>query len=211
MEPEVKSSFVRFRKRVLAAWRERSLGRGATAKARGIIPRREDWREFAELLQREGVKELYHFTDEENLPSIRRHGGLYSWEYCERNGIPLPKPGGNQLSRILDRDANLADFVRLSFVRNTPMLYVAKNDGRIPRPRILTISLDVVYFDSTQFADRNAASSAVNVGGTLSDLERIDFALFRRAAWRGDAEKQRWQAEVLVKTHIPIEFIKGHD
>lgn len=41
--------------------------------------RENNWPDFKEVLDRYGVTKLYHFTDRENLESIIRHGGFYSW------------------------------------------------------------------------------------------------------------------------------------
>ena len=54
------------------------------------------------LLEKNGVRKLYHFTDRDNLASIIRHGGLYSWADCADKGIDIPKPGSDQMSRSLD-------------------------------------------------------------------------------------------------------------
>jgi hypothetical protein len=58
---------------------------------------------------------FYHFTDQRNLPSIVAAGGILSWREARRQGINIPAPGGNELSRNLATAAGLDDFVSLCF------------------------------------------------------------------------------------------------
>ena len=96
--------------------------------------RKENWLAFKQVLENNGIRYLYHFTDRRNIPSIKRHGGLLSWSYCEKHKIDIPNPGGGNLSRNLDEMRNLQDYVRLSFTTEHPMMYVAMKDGRISNP-----------------------------------------------------------------------------
>lgn len=80
--------------------------------------RKENWLAFKQVLENNGIRYLYHFTDRRNIPSIKRHGGLLSWSYCEKHKIDIPNPGGGNLSRNLDEMRNLQDYVRLSFTTN---------------------------------------------------------------------------------------------
>ena len=82
---------------------------------------------FREVLTSRGIHSLYHFTDRENLESIIRSGGLYSWTSCEKKSISIPKSGGDSLSHLLDSKAGLEDYVRVSFTTRHPMMYVAMN------------------------------------------------------------------------------------
>ena len=123
--------------------------------------------DIAGLLRQNGITRLYHFTDRANIQSIIDNGGLYSWKACDNKGISVKRPGGSATSRSLDQYRGLENYVRLSFTRNHPMMYVAQNDGRISNPVILEIDLSVVNLATTKFSDRNATkNSAVIRGGT---------------------------------------------
>ncbi len=100
---------------------------------------KNNYQEYKEILERNGIKKLYHFTDRDNLESIIRNGGLYSWADCENKSIDIKKPGGSDMSRQLDVRDGLQNYVRVSFVTQHPMMYVAMNDGRISNPVILEI------------------------------------------------------------------------
>ena len=109
------------------------------------MEKRTNWQEFKEVLNRYNIKKLYHFTDRDNLENIIKHGGLFSWADCESRGINIPKPGGSDTSRALDRRDGLQKYVRVSFTTQHPMMYVAMNDGRISNPVILEIDPEVIF------------------------------------------------------------------
>ena len=120
---------------------------------------KNNYDEFKKLIEQHHITTLYHFTDRENLESIIKNGGLYSWADCEQKGISISKPGGSLDSRNLDKRDNLQNFVRVSFVREHPMMYVAMNDGRISNPVVLEIDPEVIYWQDSLYADRNASKS----------------------------------------------------
>lgn len=120
---------------------------------------------IASLLRQKGITKLYHFTDRANIQSIIDNGGLYSWKACDNMGISIKKPGGSPTSRSLDQYRGLENYVRLSFTRNHPMMYVAQNDGRISNPVILEIDLSVVELSTTKFSDRNATKNGAIIRG----------------------------------------------
>lgn len=49
--------------------------------------KKENAEEILTYLRLKGVRYFYHFTDENNIMSIRKMGGLYSWFYCQNNDI----------------------------------------------------------------------------------------------------------------------------
>ena len=61
------------------------------------------------------------------------------------------KMNSDALSRSIDSQADLENYVRLSFGRNNPMMHQALAEGRISEPVMLQIKLEVVsvpVFDS---------------------------------------------------------------
>ena len=171
--------------------------------------KRTNWGEFSAILRRHGITKLYHFTDRDNLESIIKHGGLYSWADCDEKGIKIPKPGGGSLSRDLDARDSLQHYVRVSFTTQHPMMYVAMNDGRITNPVVLEIDPEVIYDEGTRYADMNATRNGAHVGGTLEDFGRIHFTSVKaRKHFDLDEDEQPYfQAEVLVKSFIPLKYI----
>ena len=177
------------------------------------MDKKSNWQEFKAVLDEHKIVKLYHFTDRDNLESIIKNGGLYSWMDCERKGIKINKPGGSSVSRQLDSGRNLEDYVRVSFTTQHPMMYVAMKDGRISNPVILEIDPEVIYWNETLYANLNAAKHTIKpiIGPTLSDFKQIHFQSVKvRTHFDLPEEEQPYfQAEVLVINFIPLEYIKN--
>jgi len=177
------------------------------------MEKKSNWQEFKAILDQNKIVKLYHFTDRDNLESIIKNGGLYSWMDCNRKGITIKKPGGGDLSRQLDSSRNLQDYVRVSFTTQHPMMYVAMKDGRISNPVILEIDPEVIFWKDTRYSNMNATIQRVkpNIGESLSDFRQIHFQTVK--AYKHfdlpEEEQPYFQAEVLVKNCIPLEFIKN--
>ena len=79
-------------------------------------------REMRELLNRNEIKEIYHFTSIDNLPSIMKEGGLLSINELRKRGLDNSIIcGGNELSRDLNGSRETLDCNKLSFRKKLPM------------------------------------------------------------------------------------------
>lgn len=176
---------------------------------------KDDWQNILNVLQENGIRYLYHFTDKSNIPLIKRYGGLLSWSYCEQHGIKIPRPGGGDLSRQLDVSRNLQDYVRLSFTREHPMKYIAKNDGRIKNPINLIIDIKAACISSSLYSNKNATIKRehVNIGNSIDDLKQIHFNSVKARTHFDleDDERSYFQAEVMIKTFLPKKYIINLD
>jgi len=168
---------------------------------------------YIDVLLDNGVRKFHHFTDRSNLASIKKQGGLYSWHYLDKNGILIPMPAADQLSKMLDARHGLENFVRISVCRNHPMMHRAKNERRISDPVILEIDPVVVSWYDTLFSDRNATSNEHLRGGSLDDLKRIHFETCLKVNHfkLEEDEKPFYQAEILVWEFIPSKYILNLD
>ena len=175
------------------------------------MEKKSNWQEFKAILEQQKIAKLYHFTDRDNLESIIKNGGLYSWGDCEDKEIIISKPGGGPLSRELDRRDHLQHYVRVSFTTQHPMMYVAMQDGRLSNPVILEIDPEVIYWQDSKYANMNATRSGANKGGTIDDFKRIHFqsVKVRKHFDLPEEEQPYFQAEVLVKNFIPLQYIKN--
>ena len=176
------------------------------------MQKKSNWQEFQAVLEQNRITKLYHFTDFDNLESIIKHGGLYSWADCDEKGIKIAKPGGSSQSRSLDQRDGLEHYVRLSFAYDHPMKFVAMDDGRISNPVVLEIDLEPALWEGSLYADRNATKTGACVGGSIDDLKAVRFGLFNRMMRYFDLSeegKTHYQAEVLVKNFIPLKYIKN--
>lgn len=175
------------------------------------MEKKSNWQDFKAILDQYGITKLYHFTDRSNLESIIKEGGLYSWMDCDKKGIKITKPGGEALSRALDCRHNLQGYVRVSFTTQHPMMYVAMQEGRISNPVILEIDPEVIYWKSCKYSDSNATRNDACVGENLDAFKKIHFNSVKARTHFDltDEEKPYFQAEILVKSFIPLECIKN--
>ena len=148
------------------------------------MEKKSNWKEFESLLSQYNIKKLYHFTDRENLESIIKNGG---------------------------RKDNLQHFVRISFTSEHPMMYVAMQDGRLSNPVILEIDPEVIFWQTSKYANMNATKTGANIGSTIDDFKKIHFnsVKARKHFDLADDEQPYFQAEILVKNFIPLEYIKN--
>lgn len=109
------------------------------------MEKKHNWQAYKAIIEQQGIKKLYHFTDRDNLHSIIQNGGLYSWADCEEKGITIAKPGGSDSSRSLDARDGLQHYVRVSFVTQHPMMYIAMNEDRISNPVLVKNSIPLEY------------------------------------------------------------------
>lgn len=176
---------------------------------------KEDWQSIIQVLEENGIRYLYHFTDRSNIPLIKRYGGLLSWYYCDKHGIRIPRPGGGKISRKLDESRNLQDYVRLCFTKEHPMKYVAIDDGRITDPVNLVIDIKAACIASAKYSNKNATikREPVNIGSTIDDLRQIHFRSVKMPTHFDLDEDERsfFQAEVMIKTFLPKEYIVNLD
>ncbi len=165
---------------------------------------RKNWQDFGNVLSRESLPTFIHVTDESNIPSIRKYGGLYSNDAMKKYGIQPAVFASGVLSRELDNHRGISDHIHLS-IQKSPMMHAVEKEGRI-KPVILKIDARFVYAQETRFSDRNAVDNSANTGSRLEDFERINFQI-AKGRWTNEEEKKLFQAEILIKHHIPIEFI----
>lgn len=174
------------------------------------LSKKSESNEIKNWLKANGVSCFYHFTDVRNLPSIRMQGGLLSWHYCKIHGIAIPFQGGNSASEVLDKRYGLEDFVRLSFCNDHPMAWRLQTRGN--KLVLLKIKIDVACFRDTQFSDINAADSSHIHGPKLEHLKMINISATKRNyVSKTDPDFKPHQAEVMVKTFVPMEYIINID
>jgi hypothetical protein len=173
-----------------------------------LASRKPEWQQYERILDANKIGKLYHFTDKSNLRSIKKHGALYSWYYCENNKIDIPKPGGSSYSRKLDQRHGTENYVRVSFTRDHPMMYVIGGNNIV-----LEIDREVIYTKGTQYANMNAVKNGVNIGATLADFKKIKFKIVTQPDHFNLSadDKPFYQGEVLVLEKIPAEYILNLD
>lgn len=162
------------------------------------------------LLDENNIHCFYHFTAKDNLALIKKHGGLYSWWSLKQKKIDVPFLGGEGFGQQLDMRYGLQDYVRLSFCDDHPMIFKHQQNGI--DLVLLKIDTEVATWKGTLFSDINATDNDHHHGDALSDLRMVDFhAVKRNFVRRDDEDFKPHQAEIMVKTFIPIQYIKNID
>jgi hypothetical protein len=161
--------------------------------------------------QAKGAKHLFHFTDSQNVPLIKRYG-LLSLAEMNRLGVRSPAPGGNELSHDLDVHLGLDKYVHLCHRANHSMCFAANQDGRIPNPVWLKIHLAILDLNGVAFTLDVSNKSGVSLISASEVLSQLDWeVLHTRMNWKDPAVKDRLdraeRAEVLIPNHIPPEYI----
>lgn len=171
------------------------------------------WSQYIDVISKNHVEKLYHFTDKRNWEKIQQFGGLYSWQWLVKHNHKIPAPGGNVLSREMVTKRGVGDFVHLSFCREHPMRGCAQLDGRIQDCVLLAIDPVVVTWKDTLFSDKDVTQTGAQIGATLEDLINVDFGVAKyteeQAAKDASQEPNRslHKAEVMVKSHVPLQYI----
>lgn len=174
------------------------------------VSKKTNWQDYLKILVDNNVNYLYHFTDQANIESIKNHNGLYSWFYCENNNVHISRPGGNLTSRKFDQAKKLENYVRLSFCENHPMLYFAKNDGRISNPVILKCDTEIILYKNTLFSNCNANKTEAIISDSFDLFRNLRFDIFNKKYFDVNKDsnlKSSYQAEILIAEHLPIKYI----
>lgn len=156
-------------------------------------------------------KYLYHFTDESNFASIDDKG-LLSKQKMQQQGWWPHATGGNELSRQLDAAKGIDRYVSLCMTQNHRMKYLAEKDGRLPSPRYLAISPEVLKIAGTRIAFGIANANTVEILPVLDAIPKLDLeVLYTRTDWSNPQIQSRLQAaekyEVLVPDIVPRKMI----
>tara|TARA_B100000929_G_C15448239_1_gene400287 strand:+ start:261 stop:791 length:531 start_codon:yes stop_codon:yes gene_type:complete len=154
---------------------------------------------------------FYHFTDLQNLPSIREHG-LLSLVKMEEMGLRPPKPGGTQLSRDLDAHYRLNRYVHLCFWNQHPMEYVQKQNGHIGETKFLEINPAILRTEGA-IATKEVSIKTGAVPLPVEEmLPNLDLEVcYDKTDWKDKGVQARKQLaykyELLIPDQVPLDMI----
>ena len=133
---------------------------------------------------------LLHYTDIKNIESIKEFG-LLSWARLVQREIKH-HPLSDQFSREIDKSKKLEDYVRLYFPSDKPppMMWKALYT-RSKNITYIIVNEIVITWSDTLFSPENANSVNTIINN------KPETAL----------KSKDKQAEVLVKSHIPVEYL----
>jgi hypothetical protein len=165
--------------------------------------------ELKEFVNSYNARVFFHFTDMQNLESIRRYG-LLSYSELVRRGIPIPKPGGNEWSRDADQIKGVDAYVHLCFTDDHPMEYLARRDGHIGDVRYLQIKPEVILEGGVMGSKKVANASDAVIKPIEEALAEIDV----ESILLGKGNCQDWKkylearkSEILIPTQVNSKYI----
>jgi hypothetical protein len=155
--------------------------------------------------------DLYHFTDEANFPTIKQYG-LLSKAKMRQHGFWPAATGGNNLSHSLDDQRGISNFVSLCFTKSHPMKYCAIQEGRLPSPRHLGISPEVLRIPGVRVAFGVANANETVIKDLPQAIELMDIeVMYSRTDWSDPSVNARLRKaekmELLVPDGIPLHLI----
>ncbi len=165
--------------------------------------------EILEILQQNNIKSLWHFTDINNLPLIKKLEGLKSKEFLENTGrLNDILCGGNDKSHCLDKQLDNWNKISLSFTPHIPMVYHIKKDKHLV---FIEINTEVATLDGVYFTDTNAARirDGQKREKGIKGLENVKFEYINSPPKPSDPNWKKFvQAEILVPDCVPLRYFK---
>jgi hypothetical protein len=167
--------------------------------------------EVRKTLDKYRARSVWHFTDKANLDAILGEG-LFCYAELTRRGVKIPMPGGNDWSHDADKAKGIDEYVHLSFLFDHPMLYRAREEGRIQNPVRLEIALAVLDSSEVRYCAEVANKSGAEILTDAQAAQRIDFEiLYTRADWKDPIVHARRKAaeksQILVPRTVKTENI----
>lgn len=178
------------------------------------MPRRTDYVTLLveHILSERGRGALFHVTDERNIPLIAKYG-LLSKEQAEIRGVVPVYPGGDGLTRALDHDYGLWNYVFLAFHKS--MIMPKQPDERWRRPRVLCVDPQVLHLPGVKIALGRANHRGTKTYYASRAVELMDREAFVGKLDRNDVVMRgrmlrALDYEVLVPTVVPPKYIVGN-
>lgn len=161
------------------------------------------------IIQKWKIDSLFHFTDVNNISSIKEKGLLSIRDLAEQE-IKFCAVS-NDWSQDADQNRGLDAYVHLCFHNSHPMAFnrqVQKQNSI----SFLRISTDVLYFDNVLFTADVSNKSGVKPFSVDCFEQMIDCeVLFTVTDWSNKLIQERLQrarkAEILIPRFIPSEMI----
>lgn len=168
-----------------------------------------------EFLKKHKGRHFYHFTDERNLPSIKKHG-LYALSEHASLSIAPKCHGGDAQSHADDRLKGVDKFVHLCPIASHPMEFRAKESGRLKSTRFLEISSEILRVPGTMGCPTLTTKANAKILPIEKALDEIEFHILY-AGYVDFSENPEFmkrhdlarRAEILIPKHVPVKYIRN--
>jgi hypothetical protein len=158
-------------------------------------------------------KYVYHFSDRENIASIKQHG-ILSKKRMQELGISASKPGGNSWSWEADSFKGISSYVNVCLTTSHPMRHLALQEGRIVDAPYIAIKPEILLLPGVKIALDVANKKGVTIHDLNNAIDLMDLeVLYNRTDWKVSTIRQRLKSvekyEVLIPNEIPPNFLLG--
>ena len=157
---------------------------------------------------------FYHFTDKNNLNSVRERGLLCTKELRRLGIFKRVVPGGDAASQASDTKNGTDQFVCLCFTNTHPMCHVASHRDVDPiDPTWLSINPEIIKAKGVLITDAPSNQSGVVPQNPSAALDNLHLdAIYNFIDWgkHPEAYAQRIIAEkyeILVPTQVVVDYI----
>ena len=159
---------------------------------------------------------LYHFTDKRNIEGIKKRGGLFSFNELEDIKTDEIFWGGNDWSHDADKMNGVDDYIHLCFIRNHPMEYQARQEGRIQETFWILVHKDVLHIKGVRYTNDVSNKAGVMLLTNKQAVEELDHeAIFTFIDFGIAGNLQRKQIaekyEILIPRHVPLKYLMNID
>ena len=171
-----------------------------------------------------GINNLWHFTPESNLESIRQTGALVSWLGADLLGIN-PTRASTDLSSGLDVGSGIPHHVRLFIFYNNATSFKWGKEAESRGDRLYPLRIDIAAIDipGVKFCEGNAVSTKAEISTSPEKIlgykglpmiaeyfgqkkrngSHLDYELFKLL---NDITKKFRMSEVLIPWFLPTPF-----
>ena len=157
---------------------------------------------------------LYHFTDEDNYDSIKKHG-ILSTEKRQELGITPSYRGGNTISHRADKMKQIEGYVCLCFTIYHELF--TNGNSNFSNQICLKIKPEILLFDGAKFADgvANATATTLTPISEALNADLIDTKIIYETVdlrYNREMRSRRHKAkkyEILVPDVVPPSMIRG--
>lgn len=160
------------------------------------------------------TKSVFHFTDAQNLRSIKRHGLLSKQQLAEKGIVPV-NPGGDSVSQRSDRSEGIYDDVSLSLARKHSMAHVCKREERQEEQIVFAIDPTILSLPNVRIAHGMANSPRYPKMELQDGMREIDVEVMYTNHGRPwddvrDIVTRMQKFELLVPQIVEPRFLLGY-
>ncbi len=158
-----------------------------------------------ELLNKYGIKYLYHMSHTDNLANILKYGLFPHSNQYKKRDISNPDVNNRRNKREPIYHRKIHSYVPFYLNPRNAMLYVQEKKENIV---IFAANPKIIFKNNSIITDGNASSKSTNFYRDAVDLGKLDWDCLYDTTWFNHKDGKRTKmAEVLVYPDVGIEYL----